>query len=84
MDLKFPGVCAVCGRELEAGARGYWEPADRTVTCTALECAKARGLTRSVWWGSPISGRWIDQLAAEPIGGVARPIPALQPGRVVT
>ena len=62
MDLKYAGVCSVCGERLPVGTRAWYSPADRSVTCTNLECARARGLTTEVWHGSPIHGRMVEQL----------------------
>lgn len=62
MSLKYAGTCSVCGQALAVGARAWYSPADRTVTCTDLACAKARGLTKTVWHGAPTSGRWVDVL----------------------
>lgn len=61
MDLKYPGTCTA-GEELPAGARAFWDPRDRSTTCTDLAHAEAAGLTRSVWSGSPTSGRWVETL----------------------
>jgi hypothetical protein len=63
MDLRRPGTCHVCGNSLPAGTRAFWDPADRTTTCTTIECAKFAGLTKSVWHGAPTSGRWVDVLS---------------------
>lgn len=68
MELRRPGTCHRCGTSLPAGARAFWNGENRTTTCTSLECAKADGLTRSVWHGSPTSGAWVDVLSDTPIG----------------
>lgn len=78
MDLRFAGPCKVCGNEIAAGARGFWDAAAKTVTCERIECAKADGLTERVWVGSPVSGSWVDQLRAARIGSPA-PVAAADP-----
>jgi hypothetical protein len=35
LNLRWPGVCVVCGSALQAGTRAWWEAATRTVTCAA-------------------------------------------------
>ena len=62
MDLRRPGTCTA-GEELPAGTRAFWDPQDQTVTCAYLEHAQAAGLTREVWHGSPVSGRWVRVLS---------------------
>lgn len=64
MDLRYAGTCRVCKTELPAGTRAYWEPSDRSTTCTAMDCAAANGLTEEVWNGSPVSGSYVTQLSA--------------------
>jgi hypothetical protein len=45
MNLRYAGVCKVCGNRVAAGDRGYWDASARTVTCPALACCEANGLT---------------------------------------
>jgi hypothetical protein len=73
MDLRYAGVCHVCRGELAAGARGFYDPDGRTVTCTAIACASADGLTEQRWYGAPTSGRFVEVLAGRRIGRKAAP-----------
>jgi hypothetical protein len=68
MPLRYAGTCRVCAEAIPAGATAYWDAAARAVTCSAIECAKADGLTRSEWVGSPVSGGYVDVLAESRIG----------------
>lgn len=58
MELRYAGTCAVCRSALPAGTRGFYDPADRSVTCFDLACCEANGLTRQEWIGSPVSGSY--------------------------
>lgn len=69
MDLRYAGTCQVCGKTLPAGTRAFYDPADRSVTCTDLVCADAVGLTKEEWRGSPISGGYVTVLSDTRIGG---------------
>jgi hypothetical protein len=62
MDLRFAGKCTA-GEPLAAGARAFYDPRDRSVTCTNLDHAEAAGLVRNEWVGSPISGGYEKRLA---------------------
>jgi hypothetical protein len=68
MTLKYAATCHVCGEAVAAGEVGYYDYATRQVTCTAIPCADADGLTRQVWHGSPVSGRYVSALADRRIG----------------
>ena len=59
MELRYAGVCKVCGESLPKGTHAYWDAAARTVTCHALACCEADGLTRQEWHGSPLSGSMV-------------------------
>jgi len=63
IDLKYAGRCHICGRELRAGTRAFYDPADKSVTCTDMACAETAGLTRQEWHGSPVSGRYVRVLS---------------------
>jgi hypothetical protein len=63
MDLRYPGQCSAGGERLDAGARAFYDPSDRSVTCTNLEHAKLAGLTKDVWKGAPGSGQWVETLS---------------------
>lgn len=54
MNLRYAGKCKVCGEPVAAGARGFYDSAARTVTCTAIACADADGLTTN----KPLTGPW--------------------------
>jgi hypothetical protein len=54
MQLRYAGVCKVCGRKIPAGASAYWDAAARTVTCQWIDCADADGLTTI----EPLTGPW--------------------------
>lgn len=62
MDLRYPGTCTA-GEALPAGTRAFYDPRDRSVTCTNLTHAGAQGLTRTKWHGSPVSGSWGEELS---------------------
>jgi hypothetical protein len=53
MNLRYAGVCKVCGVDIPAGARAYWDGAAKTVTCTRDDCMLADGIAevtdRSPW-----------------------------------
>lgn len=68
MSLKFAGVCKVCGSTVPAGESAFWDSATRKITCHALECCEADGLTRSEWRGSPVSGAFITVRSDRRIG----------------
>ena len=36
MDLRYAGTCKVCGAQLPAGSRAYWDAGARTVTCSSV------------------------------------------------
>jgi hypothetical protein len=79
MDLRYAGTCKVCGSALTAGTRAFYDGDARTVTCLAIECCEADGLTREEWQGSPVSGSYVMVRAERRIG-----TPAPAPARVVT
>ena len=54
MALRYAGVCKVCGTSLPVDARAFWDASARTVTCDALDCAEADGLTTT----EPLTGPW--------------------------
>lgn len=47
MDLRYAGTCYICSADLPKGTRAFWDPRDRTITCTNIECCKAAGLTEA-------------------------------------
>ena len=59
MDLRYAGSCSACRVALPAGTRAFYDPADRSVTCTDMACCEASGLTRQEWSGSPVSGSYV-------------------------
>jgi hypothetical protein len=71
MPLRYAGTCKVCGETVPAGDTGFYDASARTVTCSQIVCAKADGLTRSEWAGSPVSGSWVDTLSDKRIGAGA-------------
>ncbi|ATN88145.1 hypothetical protein SEA_CINDARADIX_72 [Mycobacterium phage Cindaradix] len=71
MNLHFADICKMCGEEVRAGERAYWDARHRNVTCTRIECAKEDGLTTTEWKGSPVNGRMVDVLAPTRIGAAA-------------
>ena len=54
MPLRYPGKCHICGQPLPAGATAYWDAVAHTVTCFAIDCADADGLTVQ----KPLTGPW--------------------------
>lgn len=79
MDLKYAGRCHVCGQALAQGARGFWDPDTRAVTCTSLECAETDGLTTRVWWGAPTSGSFVTRLNDHRVGPSTAPMAPTRP-----
>ncbi|AFF28345.1 hypothetical protein FDI09_gp19 [Mycobacterium phage Twister] len=76
MNLHFAGTCKVCGQEVKAGSRAYWDAANRTITCTSLDCADADGLVTfraptGPWEGPP--EKRIRELAPTRIGTACLP-----------
>jgi hypothetical protein len=72
MTLRYPGTCKVCGSSLAAGTLAFWDAGARTVTCDAIDCAAADGLTTN----KPLTGPWdkradIRELADHRIGSPA-------------
>jgi hypothetical protein len=45
MQVRYAGVCRVCGSRIAAGEQAYWDASARTVTCEAMACCEADGLT---------------------------------------
>jgi hypothetical protein len=45
MSLRYAGSCKVCGSRIAAGEQAYWDANARTVTCEAMACCEADGLT---------------------------------------
>ena len=80
LDLRYADTCHVCGAALPKGARAFYDPATRQVTCTELACAEANGLTREVWHGAPTSGRWVKTFSEHRIGTPALRRPPTGPG----
>lgn len=68
MDLKYAGACHVCGASLGRGARGFYDPETRAVTCTDMDCCEKDGLTAQEWWGAPTSGQWVTKRSDHRIG----------------
>src|ERR1700752_3860919 len=54
MNLRFAGACKVCGSRIAAGELAYWDSVARTVTCHAIDCADADGLTTN----KHLTGPW--------------------------
>lgn len=72
MDLRYKGSCLVCKKTLMPGVRAFYDPSDRSVTCTNLPCAEEAGITEDKWVGSPVSGNYVRVLSEHRIGGVRR------------
>ena len=68
MDLRYAGTCKVCGARIGKGERGYWHAGARTVTCSALSCCEADGLTTQQWSGSPVSGQFVVSRSEHRVG----------------
>jgi hypothetical protein len=43
LKLRRPDVCTVCGKDLQAGETGWWDPAAKTVTCSDCHELAAAG-----------------------------------------
>jgi hypothetical protein len=54
MQLRYAGVCKVCGAGIAKGATAYLDASARTVTCHAIECCDADGLTTN----QSLTGPW--------------------------
>jgi hypothetical protein len=54
MQLRYAGSCKVCGASIAKGETAYWDSGTRTVTCHAIDCCDADGLTTE----SPLTGPW--------------------------
>jgi hypothetical protein len=54
MQLRYAGVCKVCGARVAAGERAYWDSVARTVTCYGIECCDVDGLATN----KPLTGPW--------------------------
>jgi hypothetical protein len=54
MPLRFPGSCKICGSRIAAGDLAYWDAGTKTVTCHAIDCCDADGLTTN----KPLTGPW--------------------------
>lgn len=73
LAVKFAGECSRCGRPIEKGTRAIYYYGSKSLTCSAIPCARAAGFTTQVWTGSPVSGSWVDSLteyqaaASEPV-----------------
>jgi hypothetical protein len=70
MNLRYAGVCKVCGDAIAKGALAYWDQGARTVTCEAIDCARADGLTERAqrWAGNPDG---VETLRAFRVGAAA-------------
>jgi hypothetical protein len=82
MSLRYPGVCKVCGSSLAAGALAFSDAGARTVTCDAIDCAAADGLTTN----KPLTGPWDKRtdtrVRADRRIGEAAPVTHVAPKRV--
>jgi hypothetical protein len=54
MQLRYAGTCKVCGASIAAGETAYWDSVAKTVTCEAIDCCEADGLTTN----EPLTGPW--------------------------
>lgn len=73
MDLRYPGNCHGCDKPLAKGDRAFYDPRDRLICCTDIECADKFGLTREVWHGAPTSGRYVKTLSETRLLGLSAP-----------
>ena len=71
MDLRYAGTCKVCGAQLPAGSRAYWDAGARAVTCSALSCCEADELTTQQWSGPPVSGQFVAVRTDRRVGSAA-------------
>jgi hypothetical protein len=83
MSLRYAGTCKVCGSSLAAGTLAFWDAGTRTVTCDAIDCAAADGLTTN----KPLTGPWDTRtdtrvLADHRIGSAA-PVGHVAPKRFI-
>jgi len=68
MDLRYPGVCKVCGKKVPAGERAFYDADSKKITCWDLECCVADNLTEQVWSGSPVDGQFVPQRMERRLG----------------
>lgn len=68
LALRYAAPCKVCGRTIPAGETAFYDYAARTATCADTACAERDGLTREVWHGSPVSGRYVSALSERRLG----------------
>jgi hypothetical protein len=54
MQLRYADTCKVCGARIAVGETAYWDAGARTVTCHAMDCCDADGLTAN----QPLTGPW--------------------------
>jgi hypothetical protein len=72
MDLRYAGVCKVCSTRIPAGDLAYWDASARTVTCSALSCCEADGLTKQeLVWDGTASGQRVAVRSERRIGAAA-------------
>lgn len=68
MALRYSGQCKVCSAAIAKGETAYWDASARTVTCYALSCAEADGLTEREDHGP---AGWVTVRRAYRVGSVA-------------
>jgi len=68
LALKYAAPCKVCARTIPAGETAFYDYATRTATCNDMACCEVDGLTREVWHGSPVSGRWVPAVSDRRMG----------------
>ncbi len=68
MDLKYSGTCRGCETAIPAGKRAFYDPADKLICCTSIDCAAKFGLTEEKWMGSPVSGRMVTVISEHRTG----------------
>jgi hypothetical protein len=75
LNLRYAGACKVCGASITKGDLAYWDAVARTVTCEAIDCADADGLTTN----QPLTGPWDmrtdTRVLADRRIGLAAPVP---------
>jgi hypothetical protein len=84
MDLRYAGICKVCGGRVPAGDRAYWDAATRAITCERIDCAAADGLTTNMPLTGPWDKRTDTRVLADHRIGSAAPVVHVAPKRAHT
>jgi hypothetical protein len=79
MNLRYAGTCKVCGASIAVGASAFYDAGAKTVTCTAIDCADADGLTTE----KALTGPWDKRTDLRVLSATRIGQPAPVPARVI-